>query len=110
MASGITFGNSGQPNQLTLNFDSIFSASLANARKRLSDNISNSNPFFYEMKKNGMYESADGGAYIQEDLMYALTQTDSYDGFDTLNTTPPEGLSAALYDWAQTATPIPGVE
>ncbi len=107
MASGITFGPSGTPNQLTLNFDAIFASSLANARKTLADNISNSNPFFYEMKQNGMYESADGGAYIQEDLMYALTTTDSYDGFDTLNTTPPDGITAALFDWAQTATPIP---
>lgn len=107
MASGITFGPSGAGNQLTLNFDAIFATSLANARKTLADNISNSNPFFYEMKKNGMYESCDGGAYIQEDLMYALTTTDSYDGFDTLNTTPPDGITAALYDWAQTATPIP---
>jgi len=107
MASGITFGPSGTPNNLTLNFDAIFSTSLANARKTLADNISNSNPFFYEMKKNGMYEPADGGVYIQEDLLYALTQTDSYDGFDTLNTTPPDGISAAFYDWAQTATPIP---
>lgn len=107
MSSGITFGPSGTPNTLTLNFDAIFASSLANARKTLADNISNSNPFFYEMKKNGMYEPADGGAYLQEDLMYALTATDSYDGFDTLNTSPPDGITAALYDWAQTATPIP---
>lgn len=107
MSSGVTFGPSGTPNTLTLNFDAIFSTSLANARKTIADQISNSNPFFYEMKQNGMYEAADGGAYIQEDLMYALTQTDSYDGFDTLNTTPPDGVTAALYDWRQTGTPIP---
>lgn len=102
----VTFGPSGTPNSLTLNFDSIFSTSLANAKKRLTDQISNSNPFWYECKKNGSYESADGGAYIQEDLMYALTAADSYDSYDTLNTTPPEGITAALFDWRQFAVPI----
>ena len=101
-----TFGQPGQPSQLTLNFDSIFSTSLANARKTIADNISSSNAFFYEAKKRGMYESADGGAYIQEDLLYALALTGAYDSYDKLNVTGPEGITAAFYDWRQTATPI----
>jgi hypothetical protein len=99
-------GQASQPSQLTLNFDSIFATSLANASKTIADNISNSNPFFYEAKKRGMYESADGGAYIQEDLMYELAQTDSYDSYDTLGVAGPEGITAAFYEWRQTATPI----
>ena len=95
------------PSNLNISFDSIFATSVINAKKRITDNISNSNPFFYEMKKNGMYESEpSGGPLIQEDLMYALTPTDSYDGYDTLNTTPPEGITAAFFQWRQTATPI----
>jgi hypothetical protein len=103
----VTLGPSTAANSLTVNFDAIFATSLANARKTLADNISNSNPFFYEMKKNGMYEGADGGAYLQEDLMYALTPTDSYDSFDTLIIAPPDGITAAIYDWRQNSTPIP---
>lgn len=101
-----TYGN-GAPSSLTLNFDSIFSTSVINAKKRITDNISNSNPFFYEMKKNGQYtEDNSGGPLIQEDLLYALTPTDSYDGYDVLSTTPPEGITAAFFQWRQTATPI----
>ena len=103
---GATFGASSAPSQLTLNFDAVMSQSLANARKTISDNISNSNAFFYEAKKRGMYESADGGAYIQEDLMYELASTDSYEGYDQLSVAGPEGITAAFYDWRQTATPI----
>lgn len=102
----ITLGAASQPAQLTLNFDSIFATSLANASKTIADNISNSNAFFYEAKKRGMYESANGGAYIQEDLMYALAETDAYDSYDTLTVAGPEGITAALYEWRQTATPI----
>ncbi len=101
-----TYGNTA-PSQLTINFDAIFSTSVINAKKRITDQISNSNPFFYEMKKNGQYEEDNsGGPLIQEDLLYALTPTDSYDGYDTLNTTPPEGITAAFFQWRQTATPI----
>lgn len=101
-----TYGQAA-PSSLTLNFDSIFSTSVINAKKRITDQISNSNPFFYEMKKNGQYESDNsGGPLIQEDLLYALTPTDSYEGYDTLNTTPPEGITAAFFQWRQTATPI----
>lgn len=101
-----TFGTSGQPSSLTLNFDSVMATSLANARKTIQDNISNSNAFWYEAKKRGLYESADGGAYIQEDLMYELAATDSYDSYDTLGVVGPEGITAAFYDWRQTSTPI----
>lgn len=101
----MTLGTSA-PSQLIVNFDSIFATSLANASKTIADNISNSNPFFYEAKKAGMYESADGGAYIQEDLMYELASTDSYDSYDTLGVVGPEGITAAFYEWRQTATPI----
>jgi hypothetical protein len=101
----MTFGTSG-PSQLTVNFDAVFATSLANARKTIVDNISNSNAFFYEAKKRGMYESASGGAYIQEDLMYELAATDSYDSYDTLGVVGPEGITAAFYDWRQTGTPI----
>lgn len=100
-----TYG-SPSPSQLILNFDDVFSTSLINARKTLTDNISNSNPFFYEMKRKGMYETTDGGSLIQEDLLYALAPTDSYDGFDQLSTTPTDGITAAFYEWRQTATPI----
>lgn len=101
-----TYGASGAPSQNTINYDSILATSLFNYRKKLQDNISKSNPFFYEIQKNGMYESEDGGVSIQVNLMYALTQADTYSGYDTLNTDTTDGLTSAFFDWRQVAVPI----
>lgn len=97
-----TFGSSGQPNANTFNYDALVSQSLANYRKTLQDQISTSNAFF----KMIPWESADGGLYVAEDLMYALGTADSYDGYDELPLTPNEGITQSTWQWAQAASPI----
>ena len=97
----ITYGAAGQPLQTTTNFDALFSASLANYRKTLTDNISTSNFFFHKMKEMGLWEGRDGGLYLVEDLMYALSPVDTYDGYDELPLTPTEGITQAQYQWRQ---------
>lgn len=101
-----TYGASGAGNQNTINYDAILATSLFNYRRKLQDNISKSNPFFYKIQENGMYQSEDGGVSIQVNLMYALTQADTYSGYDTLNTDPTDGLTSAFFDWSQMAVPI----
>jgi hypothetical protein len=102
----LTLGTSGVPSQLTLNLDSLFGTSLAAYKKTLVDNIGATNAFFFEVLKRDLYESQDGGAYIQIPLMYALTPADSYDGFDELAITSTDGITDALYQWRQCAAPI----
>lgn len=102
----ITFGTAGSPSQTTTNFDALFATSLANYKKTLTDNISLSNPFFYELQKSGLWESRDGGAYIAEDLMYELGQFDAYDGYDELGDTPTDGITQVQFQWRQGAVPI----
>lgn len=102
----ITFGSSSAPSQITQNLDSLFGTSLAAYKKELIDNIGATNAFFHEMMKSDLYESQDGGAFIQRPLMYALTPADSYDGYDELSTLPTDGITDAIFQWRQCAAPI----
>lgn len=102
----ITFGSSSAPNTVTTNLDAVFSLSLANYRKKLTDNIGASNALLFDLIGGPSYESADGGTYITEQMMYALAPMDSYDGYDELATTPTDGITQAQYEWRQLATPI----
>lgn len=104
--SNITFGNSGAPAQVTVNLDSLFAQSLAAYRKELIDNIGATNAFFFEMIMKDLYESQDGGTYIQIPAMYALQGADSYDGYDELSTVPVDGITGLIYQWRQCAAAI----
>lgn len=102
----ITFGSPSAPSNITTYLDSVFATSLANYRKQLIDNIGASNAMLYEILKSDAYEAADGGTYIAENLMYGLAPSDSYDGYDELSTLPTDGITQAIYEWRQQASPI----
>jgi hypothetical protein len=102
----ITFGSTSAPSNISQYMDSVFGTSIANYRKELTDNIGAINAFLYEILKNDAYESADGGTWIQEPLMYALAPMDSYDGYDELSTLPTDGITDAIYQWRQNASPV----
>lgn len=101
----VTFGSSSAPGQITLNLDSLFGQSLAAYKKTLTDNIGATNAFFFEMMKGDLYESQEG-SFIQIPLMYALAPADSYDGYDELSTLPTDGITDAIFQWRQCASPI----
>lgn len=104
---GITFGSSSAPSQITQNLDSLFGQTLAAYKKELKDNIGATNAFLHEIMGNeDLYQSQDGGSWIQIPLMYALTAADSYDGYDELSTLPTDGVTDAIYQWRQCAAPI----
>jgi hypothetical protein len=102
----LQWGSPNAPLSITTYLDSVFATSLANYRKMLVDNIGAANAVFYEIIKSEAYEEADGGTYIAEELMYALSPTDSYSGYDELSTTTTDGITQAQFPWAQVATPI----
>jgi len=93
---------------LTDNYDALLSLTLRNFKKKMEDTISTSNAFLYMiMKKRANYQSEDSpGERIKIQLMYALGQADSYDGYDQLDTTPMDGITSAFYQWRQAAVPI----
>lgn len=102
----ITFGNTGNPSNVTTYLDSLFSQTLANYSRTLVDNIGKSNAFFYKLINSKFYEGENGGTYIQLPLMYSLGTMDSYSGYDELGTTPTDGITSAIYEWRQLAIPV----
>lgn len=97
------------PSSLTLNYDSLLSTTLFNYRKKIEDGISTTNAFlFYLMKKGGDgYKTvAEIGDRMMMPLMYELGLADSYSGYDVLDTTPADGITAAFFNWSQAAVPI----
>jgi len=101
-----TYGTSSQPNSMTMNFDDLFSTSLANHKKRLTDQISTSNAFFHALKTKGFWEGENGGTYLTEDLMYQTTPVDFFSGYDELPLTPTGGITQAHYQWRFMASPV----
>ena len=102
----ITFGTTTAPSDIAIYFDAVFSQSLALNRKQLIDNIGTSNAFFHKLIKSDMYESAPGGTDIREELMYALSPMESYDGYDELSLQTTDGITTAVFEWRQLAVPI----
>lgn len=88
-------------------FDAILSTTLKNYRPQLIDNVFSSTPLVDYLKRKDKIELKDGGAKIVEPLLYAQNSTaKSYSGYDTLDITPQEGISAAEYDWKQFAVSV----
>lgn len=92
------------PGQVTQNLDTVLTLAFANAGNTIFDQISRNNAFFFEIKKNGMYEGTSSlDPYIEVPLMYGLGNMEWYEGWDTLGTQPTEGVTAAVYPWRQAA-------
>ena len=94
------------PSSRTLNYDALLSSTLDNYRDKLTDNIFASSVFLSAIKSEGGYETRDGGDKIKVPLMYGKTPVTSYSGYDTLDTTPADGITSAFADWRQLSTPI----
>lgn len=103
----LTLGSSGQPSVKTINFDALFTASLANSKKTLIDNISTGNAWWAKVKSMGGYVSENGGTHIEEPLMYGLGNFHWYDGYDELRNDPFEGITKSLWEWRQGSAGIP---
>jgi len=85
----------------------LLSTTLKKYRKTLTDNIHKSNAVWLQLKKSGGIVEEDGGERIVEPLMYGLNTTAaSYSGYDTLDTTPQEGIDSAEYNWKQYSSSI----
>src|SRR5258708_6862354 len=88
-------------------FDALLSTTIANYRDTFSDNLSSSFFLMYWLTTQGRKLYEDGGESIVVPLMYGTNQTvKSYDGYEGLDVTPQEGLTAAKYPWKQVAGSI----
>ncbi len=92
----------------TRTYDSLLSTTLANWAAGMEDTISTANKFFYAIRRSGSYKSVDA---LGERARYSL-RTDQnstanvYGGYDPIDVTPQEGMTAAFYNWTQMAVSI----
>lgn len=73
----------------------------------IADNVSDHNALYRRLKTKGKIRFEDGGRSIVANLDYAENSTyQRYSGFDTLNISASDVLSAAEYDWMQAAVHV----
>jgi hypothetical protein len=85
-------------------FTEMVTTTLRNHKKELADNVSNHNALYRRLTKKGKIRVEDGGYSIVEPLDYAENGTYTrYSGYDVLNVSASDVLSAAEYQWKQVA-------
>lgn len=85
-------------------FTEIVTTTLREHPDVISDNVSGNNALYRYIKAKGNIRKIDGGYEIVRPLDYAENSTfQRYSGYDTLNIGASDVLSAAKYDWMQSA-------
>lgn len=85
-------------------FTELVTTTLRNHARELVDNASNNNALLRTLKDKGKIETESGGYEIVRPIDYDNNQTyQRYAGFDVLNTSASEVLTAVKYDWKQAA-------
>jgi hypothetical protein len=88
-------------------FTEMVSTTLREHKKSIADNVSNHNALLMKLNAAGNLRTLDGGYEIVEPLDYAENSTfQRYSGFDTLNIQASDVISAAKYDWKQSAVHV----
>lgn len=81
-------------------FDTVATATIANYRKQLVDNLIDKQKLLWKLKSQGFITEDKGGRSIVQPLMYATNGTvASYSGYDLLDVSPSAGITAAEYSW-----------
>lgn len=90
--------------------DAVLTTTLANFRKQMIDNIFDVYPFLswlngklgVALRGSTVKRLVDGGESIVEHLLYEQNSTvGSYSGYESLDTTPQDGMTIARYNWKQ---------
>lgn len=84
-------------------FTEVIVTTLRNRSGMLADNVTNHNALLRKIDAKGNRKSATGRSIVEE-LDYAENSTvASYSGYDVIDTTPQDVISAAEFDWKQIA-------
>lgn len=80
------------------NYDQIVTTTIENRSKELADNVSLDNEILKRMQSRGNIETISGGHKIVEELEYAENGSFMwYSGYEVLNTSPQDFMTAAEY-------------
>lgn len=89
------------------NYSEILSTTLKYYADEITDNVSNQVAFYNEVNKRGKIKLIDGGETIVIPLEYAENGTyQRYSGWETLDISPTDVITAANFDWKQVAISV----
>lgn len=89
------------------NLSEIITTTLRNRTGKLADNVSKNNAILFRLSKRGKIRPVSGGRTIVQELDYAENATYlRYTGYETLNISPSDVISAAEYNYAQAAVAV----
>lgn len=89
------------------NLSEIVTTTLYKRNKELADNVSNGNALLARLNQKGNVRPASGGRQIVEELEYAENSTFMYySGYETLDISPSDVMTAAVFDWKQAAVNV----
>lgn len=84
------------------NLSEIVTTTLRNRTKKLADNVTDNNAALKHLSKRGKIKPVSGGRTIVQELDYAENGTAKwYSGYEVLDVTPQDVLSAAEFDFKQ---------
>lgn len=89
------------------NLSEIITTTLRNRTGKLADNVSKNNAILYRLKERGRSKPASGGRTLVQELSYQENGTFMwYSGYDTLDVSATDVISAAEFDWKQAAVAV----
>ena len=89
------------------NLSEVITTTLRNRSGTLQDNTTKNNAVLTELSKRGRIKPVDGGRTIVEEMDYNENATFMwYSGYDQLNVSPSDVITAAEYNYAQAAVAV----
>ena len=89
------------------NLTELATTTLRHRAPELADNVTDNTALLLRLKQKGNARPVSGGRTIVEPLFYAENTTfKRYSGYETLDITPQDVISAAEFDWKQCAVVV----
>ena len=89
------------------NLSEIITTTLRNRTGKLADNVTKNNAILFRLKEKGRVKPASGGRTIVQELEYAENGTFMfYSGYEPLNVSTSDVITAAEFDWKQAAVAV----
>jgi hypothetical protein len=89
------------------NLSEIITTTLRNRTGKLADNVTDNNAILYRLKQRGRTKPASGGRTLVQELSYQENSTFMwYSGYDPLDVSATDVMSAAEFDWKQAAVAV----
>ena len=89
------------------NISELATVAIESRRRRLADNVTDNTALLMRLKQRGKMKPVSGGRTIYEELEYAENSTyKRFTGYETLNIQPSDVMTAAEYDFKQSAVAV----